>query len=196
MKTIVPFLQLLLYFLFALNLPTSIATPIDSHLQLRKPLDAIGARNPNALPLNPRSLSKRAPPTQLLGGAYCIFEEHYVSFSNIPAAALSLQQFYRWILTALDQPRYANINTALLYIQDGPFELWFRPHRNNGNLPVPIFLVKAFVAEMLRRAERGWAMKYSGQVHESNGAVFEMLIQLAQPLAMSILDSAMDIHGN
>ncbi|KAI4178378.1 MAG: hypothetical protein L6R41_008412 [Letrouitia leprolyta] len=201
MRTLVISLPLLFSSFLFIIFQVVIAKPIDSPLRPSNDFNAIGFRAPNLHTANPpsintRSLSKRAPPTQLPGGAYCIFEEHYVSFSNIPAAAQSLQAFYRWILEALDQPRYANINTAVLYIQDGPFELWFRPHRNNGNVMIPIFLVKQFVQLMLQRAERGWAMKYSGQVYEPNGAVFEMLIQLARPLAMSILDSAMDMHGH
>lgn len=199
MRTLLVLFHLLLCSFPVLIFRTAIAKPIDLPWQSTDQLNAIAVRNPsplhiNALPVH--SLSKRAPPTMLPGGAYCIFEEHYVSFSNIPAAAQSLQIFYHLALEALEQPRYAGLRTLVLCIQGGPFELYFRPHGNNPNLPVPLFMVKQFLALMLGRAERGWAMKYSGAVHEPDGAVFEMVLQLAGPVAISILDSAMDMYGS
>ncbi|KAL9005194.1 MAG: hypothetical protein Q9188_002030 [Gyalolechia gomerana] len=199
MRTLLVLFHLLLYSFPVLIFRTAIAKPIDLPWQSTDQLDAIAVRNPNPLHINAlpvHSLSKRAPPTLLPGGAYCIFEEHYVSFSNIPAAARYLQIFYHFALEALEQPRYAGLRTLVLCIQGGPFELYFRPHGNNPNLPVPLFMVKQFLALMLRRAERGWAMKYSGAVHEPDGAVFEMVLQLAGPVATSILDSAMDMYGS
>ncbi|KAL8933700.1 MAG: hypothetical protein Q9216_006248 [Gyalolechia sp. 2 TL-2023] len=199
MKTFIFLVPTVLCSFFLLTFPIATAKPVDSPPEPRERFNAVAVRNLQSLPTNLlriRHLSKRAPPTPLPGGAYCIFEEHYVSFSNLPAAARSLQAFYHFALEALDQPENANLRTLALSIQDGPFELYFRPHRNNANLAVPLFMVRSFVALMLRRAERGWAMKYSGAIHEPDGAVFEMVLQLAGPVVTSILDSAMDMYGS
>ncbi|KAL8934432.1 MAG: hypothetical protein Q9211_005228 [Gyalolechia sp. 1 TL-2023] len=196
MRTLTVLLRLVLCSLPVLISPIADAKPIDSPLQPRDQPNAIAARNPIPLHSNPVSvdslrLSKRAPPTPLPGGAYCVFLEHYLSFSNLPAAAQSLQDFYRFGLEALERPKYATVRTLMLAIRAGPFELVFRPHGNNPKAEVPIFVVKQFLALMLRRAERGLAIKYSGAVHEPNGAVFEMMLQLAGPAANAIVDGAL-----
>ncbi|KAL8958174.1 MAG: hypothetical protein Q9193_004715 [Seirophora villosa] len=142
----------------------------------------------------PDRLSKRAHSTPLPGGWICNFAAELQAFDHISSASASLEDFYSWALNELNSGRHDRLLTDRLSIEHGPFELVFR-HRDAASA-VSLTMVRAFLALMLQRSQRGWAVKYAGWVEGPGGIAVDMLLNIVAPVVTSsILDSAMDMYG-
>ncbi|KAL9009492.1 MAG: hypothetical protein Q9173_005479 [Seirophora scorigena] len=142
----------------------------------------------------PDRLSKRAHSTSLPGGWICNFAAELQAFHHISSASASLEAFYSWALNEINSGRHDRLLTDRLSIEDGPFELILR-HRDPASA-VSLIKVRAFLAMMLQRSQRGWAVKYAGWVEGPGGTAVDMLLNIAAPVVTtSILDSAMDMYG-
>ncbi|KAL9596827.1 MAG: hypothetical protein Q9219_005541 [cf. Caloplaca sp. 3 TL-2023] len=189
---------------FVVNFQIVFAKPLGPASRHHKPSDTIAIRSPNpqhSSPLPVHQLFKRAPPNRLPGGSYISFDAHYQSFTSVPNAARALEFFYSQIIEAIDDSRNANFRNPFLCITEGPFQLVIRAHEWNPDVPVRLIVVRELAIMMLRRAQRGLAIQFSGTVHERDGTVFEMLLRLAvpavvEPVVRGIVDSAMDMFGD
>ena len=197
MKSFAAFLRLTICSLLLSISTTAIANPIDTKNGSKEQSHVLIAGNsrsvlPNSTPVH--SLSKRAPPTPLGPDWQCVFDQYYQSFNHIPSASRALSALYLYALDQLNNPSNANLRIPELSIKVGAFELLFRTQKPGSW--VPMDMVKAFVVMMLRRTQRGLAIKYAGAAHGPDGAVVEILIYMIEPIATGLLDSAMDMYGS
>ncbi|KAL8910205.1 MAG: hypothetical protein Q9171_004503 [Xanthocarpia ochracea] len=189
------------------------------HLALSKPVlsfphntyhgTTLAIRNPGLLDLNPYTpnlsvrnnkpsshvLSKRVRTSGLPGGWVFITEREY-HFNHINSAVRSLVAYYESLIeSAAANP---NLRAQTLSFPNGPFELIFRV-RNQEKLPaafVPMPLASYMAQMMMRRAQLGLAMKFTGWLeHPSSGVVVDIVLEMAGGILVTILDSAMDMYG-
>ncbi|KAL8915701.1 MAG: hypothetical protein Q9172_006752 [Xanthocarpia lactea] len=189
------------------------------HLALSKPVlsfphntyhgTTLAIRNPDLLDLDPYApnlsvrndkasshvLSKRVRTSGLPGG-WVFITEREDHFNHINSAVRSLVAYYESLIeSAAANP---NLRAQTLSFPNGPFELIFRV-RNQDRLPtafVPMPLASYMAQMMMRRAQRGLAMKFTGWLeHPSSGVVVDIVLEMAAGLWVTILDSAMDMYG-
>ncbi|KAL8727793.1 MAG: hypothetical protein Q9181_005579 [Wetmoreana brouardii] len=198
MKPFFPYSSLVVLYSLLAILPFTLAKPVDpipwSLLQSR----AIAIRDPN-LPTpslhSTNNLSKRVRASSLPGGwSFIISSEDH--FDHIGSAVSKLERFYDTMLDIIGLPQNSQLMAQYLSLADGPFELLFRL-RDAAHQPtehVPMVLVRAFLGLMLRRAEGGWAVKYTGWLMGPNGVCIDVVLQTTRAM-MDIMDSAMDIYN-
>ena len=174
-----------LIFLLSLLLAHITAAPTYSPLSL--PTDPF--------PTNPISLTTRAPSTHLPGGWTLTFAST-TTFTPLPPAATALNAFYRFALTELFTAGIETVSTRVFSISDETFELLFRIQDRYAypNARVEVWLVRAFVAMMKIKAQRGLTAQFKGWLKGPGGVVVDVVLETIP--ARALLDSAMDIYGD
>ena len=171
------------------------AKPIDSTLPSNNPVEALVTREPlipSPLSLRNNPLSKRIHSGILPGGWQYAWDE-VLSFNHIPSAAKYLEELYQTIIEELDSDDYEDVLERTVAVHTSAFRLIFQMQDRRLGVPLPV--VRQFVLRMLLRTQLGWVTKYKGWIQGPGGVVIDVALELVMPMAASILDSAMDLHG-
>ena len=116
-----------------------------------------------------------------------------LSFNHIPSAAKYLEEFYQTIIDELDREGMEAVLESTIAVHSSGFKLILQ--MQDQQLGVPLSVVRNFVLRMLLRTQLGWTTKYKGWIQGPGGVVIDIALELMSPMASSILDSAMDMHG-
>ncbi|KAL9626282.1 MAG: hypothetical protein Q9204_007430 [Flavoplaca sp. TL-2023a] len=171
-------LQLLLSFLPTLTITAPTARPLS-----------------HTAALSTHTLSSRAPSTHLPGG-WTLTLASTTTFTPLPPAATALNAFYRYALSELFTAGIETVSTRVFSISDETFELLFRIQDRYAHpeARVEVWLVRAFVAMMKIKAQRGLTAQFKGWLKGPGGVVVDVVLETIP--ARALLDSAMDIYGD